>query len=118
MSRSYHSKSQFRQRIGHIQAVRQKIADATDVTVLSSLKEAFSNIKKTSTDFTRHPRGTKASGLRKEFKGKMTVASLRDRFDEADVQSSRLRGYRRNAIHSMRNRFKKDIKLFLEENEE
>ena len=117
MSRTYHSKKQFKQRIDHIREARQRLADATDVTVLSTVKDAFINIKKASTDLARHPKGTKASGLRKEFKGKMTVASLRDRFDEADVQSFRLRGYRRNAIHSMRDKFKKDIKQLLEDNE-
>ena len=118
MSRTYHSKKQFEQRLDHIREARQRLADATDVTVLSSLKDAFINIKRASTDLSRHPKGTKASGLRKELKGKMTVASLRNRFYEAEVQSSRLRGYRRNAIHAMRSKLKKDIKQFLEDNEE
>ena len=66
MSRTYHSKKQFKQRIDHIREARQRLADATDVTVLSTVKDAFINIKKASTDLARHPKGTKASGLRKE----------------------------------------------------
>ena len=117
MSRTYYSKKRFQQRIDHIKETRRRLADATDVTVLSTAKDAFFQIKKAAKDLTRHPKGTKASGLRKEFKGKETVASFRDRFDDADVQSSRLRGYRRNAIHSVRNELKNDIKRFLEDNE-
>lgn len=113
MSRTYYSKKRFQQRIDHIKETRRRLADATDVTVLSTAKDAYVQIKKAARDLTRHPKGTKASGLRKEFKGKMTVASLRDRFDDADVQSSRLRGYRRNAIHSMRNRLKNEIQNIL-----
>ena len=113
MSRTYYSKKRFQQRIDHIKETRRRLADAKDVTVLSTAKDAYVQIKKAARDLTRHPKGTKASGLRKEFKGKMTVASLRDRFDDADVQSSRLRGFRRNAIHSMRNRLKNEIQNIL-----
>lgn len=115
MSKTRHSKKRFKQKVDQIREARQRLADTNDVTALSTLKAAFSNEKKAAMDLIRHPKGTKASGLRKEFKGIMTVASFRNRFGEAEEQSSRLRRYRRNAIHSMRNRLKKDIRLFLED---
>ena len=115
MSRTCYSKKRFKQRVDHIREARRRLADATNISVLSTLKDAFIQEKKAATDFTRHPKGTKASGLRKEFKGKMTVASLRDRFGEAEEQSSRLRSYRRNAVHSMRNKLKNELKQILED---
>ena len=114
MSRTCHSKKRFKQRVDQIRKARQRLADAKDVTVLSTLKEAVSKEKKAAMDLVRHPKGTKASGLRKEFKGKRTIASLRNGFGEAEEQSSRLRGYRRSAIHSMRNKLKKDTDLLPE----
>ena len=113
MSRTRHSKKKFKQRVDHIREARQQLADATDVTVLSTLKEALIKEKKAATDLTRHPKGTKASGLRKEFKGKMTVASFRNHFGEVEEQSSRLRRYRRSAVHSMRNKLKNEIQNYL-----
>jgi hypothetical protein len=62
MSRTRHSKKKFKQKVDHIREARQQLADATDVTVLSTLKEALIKEKKAATDLTRHPKGTKASG--------------------------------------------------------
>ncbi len=118
MSRTCHSKKQFKQRVDYIREARQRLADATGVTVLSTVKDAFGKKKKAATDLSRHPKGTKASGLRKGFKGKTTVASLRDRFGEAEGQSSRLRAYRRSAIHSMRYRLKNSLNQSLEDAED
>ncbi len=111
MSRTCHSKKQFKRRVDRIRESRQQLADATGVTVLSTVKDACINQKNAVTDLTRHPKGTKASGLKKDFRGKMTVASIRNRFGETEEQSSRLRSYRRYAVHSMRNKLKNDIEL-------
>lgn len=63
----------------------------------------------------RHPDGTRAKGLKQDYKGMVTVASDRDRFGEAEEQSSRMRRQRRAAVHSARRRLKKELESQIEE---
>ena len=68
-------------------------------------------------EMSRHPDGTRAKGLKQDYKGNLTVASDRDRFGEAEEQSSRLRKQRRAVIHSARHRLKKELESMMEEDE-
>ena len=64
---------------------------------------------KTRAEMSRHPDGTRAKGLKKDYKGFITVASDRNRFGEVEEQSSRFRKQRRAVIHSSRARSKREM---------
>ena len=109
MGKSYHTKKKYRQRIDEINQARKKQSDESDITVLSTLNQMYNGYGKASESLSRHPSGTKASGLRQRLKGKNRVADLRERFGEAESQSSRLRKQRKDVNHSVRLDAKKDL---------
>ena len=109
MSKSYHSKKKYSQRIGEIDRTRKMQSVESGNTVLSTLNQMYNGYGKASESLSRHPSGTKASGLRQRLKGKNRVADLRDRFGEAESQSSRLRKQRKDVNHSVRLKAKKDL---------
>lgn len=57
----------------------------------------------------RHPRGTRAKGLRKQAMDKIHISDDRNRFGDAYEKSSRMRRIRRYIKHSARNAVKKEI---------
>ena len=58
----------------------------------------------------RHPGGTRASGLRKDKKNRnKSVRSDRNRFGSAEEQSSRMRTIRRALTHSVRADSKREL---------
>lgn len=109
MSKSYHSKKKYSQRIGEIDRTRKMQSVKSGITVLSTLNQMYNGYGKASESLSKHPSGTKASGLRQRLKGKNRVADLRDRFGEAESQSSRLRKQRKDVNHSVRLKAKKDL---------
>ena len=113
MGKSYHTKKKYRQRIDEIDQSRKKQSDESDITVLSTLNQMYNGYEKASESLSRHPSGTKASGLRKRLKGKNRISDLRFRFGEAEEQSSRLRKRRRSANHSIRLDAKKDLRTMM-----
>jgi phage terminase small subunit len=113
MGKSYYTKKKYRQRIDEIDQSRKKQSDESDITVLSTLNQMYNGYEKASESLSRHPSGTKASGLRKRLKGKNRISDLRFRFGEAEEQSSRLRKQRRSANHSIRLDAKKDLRTMM-----
>ena len=113
MGKSYYTKKKYRQRIDEIDQSRKKQSDESDITVLSALNQMYNGYEKASESLSRHPSGTKASGLRKRLKGKNRISDLRFRFGEAEEQSSRLRKQRRSANHSIRLDAKKDLRTMM-----
>lgn len=109
MGKSYHTKKKYRQRIDEINQARKKQSDESDITVLSTLNQMYNGYGKALESHSRHPSGTKASGLRKRLKGKNRISDMRNRFGEAEEQSSRLRKERRRVNHSVRLDAKKDL---------
>lgn len=96
-----------------IRQVREQLAEENSVTVLSSLNQFYNDLMKARTDLSRHPSGTRASGLRRDLRGKWTVKDFRDHFGVAEERSSRLRRLRKAAKHSARSRAKKGIEIGL-----
>ncbi len=113
MGKSYYAKKKYRQRVGEIDQSRKKLSDESDITVLSTLNQMYNGYGKASESLSRHPSGTKASGLRKRLKGKKRISDLRHRFGEAEEQSSRLRKQRRRVNHSVRLDAKKDLRTIM-----
>ncbi len=109
MSKSYHTKKKFRQKIDEITQSREKQSVENNTTVLCTLNQEYNGYRKALESLTRHPSGTKASGLRKRLKGKDRISDLRNRFGEAEVQSSRLKKTRRSVNHSVRLKAKKNL---------
>lgn len=115
MSKSYHSKKKYRQEMDQIRQSREEQSAENDATVLSTLNQHYNGYRKALATHTRHPSGTKASGLRQRLKGKSRIYDLRDRFGEAEEQSSRLRQQRRDGNHSVRLKGKKDLRTIIDD---
>ena len=115
MSKSSHSKKKYSQRIGEIDRTRKMQSVESGNTVLSTLNQMYNGYGKASESLSRHPSGTKASGLRQRLKGKNRVADLRERFGEAESQSSRLRKQRKDVNHSVRLKAKKNLRTTMDD---
>ena len=81
----------------------------------------FSNVnvpKLVEARLSRHPHGTRAKGLRKDKRGgKVSYYSLKERFREAEVQSSRLHGIKRGMTHSVRQMGKRELRKEMSDDE-
>ena len=93
---------------------REEQSAENDATVLSTLNQQYNGYRKALESHTRHPSGTKASGLRQSLKGKTRISDQRNRFGEAEEQSSRLRIQRRDGNHSARLNAKKDLRSMVD----
>ena len=63
----------------------------------------------------RHPGGTRAEGLRKDYNGWIKVVYDRNRSGDAYEQSSRMRRTRRAVLHAARLRRKKELEALLKD---
>lgn len=108
----------FKLRMKTLHQSREKLAEETGVTVLSTLNRHYQELEKAVEDHSRHPRGTKASGLRRGKTGKGLIALARNRFGVAEEQSFRLRRLRRAGNHTARLRFKKELQTTIHNLEE
>lgn len=104
-----HPQKSFKLRIKTLHQYREKLKEETSVTPLSTLNLHYKELEKAKEDNTRHPGGTRAAGLRKGKTGKGLIAQSRNRFGEAEEQSSRLRTLRRAGNHSARLKGKKEL---------
>ena len=62
----------------------------------------------------RHPEGTRAEGLRKDYNGWIKVVYDRNRAGDAYERSSRMRRIRRAVLHAARLKRKKELDEVLE----
>ncbi len=102
-------KQAFKRRMLKISEDRERLALDGSATVLSTLNQFYDGLISSRVILSRHSSGTRASGLRRELRGKLTVKDFRNRFGTTEEQSSRLRGLRKAARHSARRRFKKEL---------
>ena len=109
MSKTYHTRTAFKQRMMKIHQAREHLAEDSSVTVLSSLNQFDSGLTKAKVGLSRHPSGTRAGGLRRDLRGRKAVKDFRDRFGVAEERSSRLRRLRKAAKHSTRSQAKKEL---------
>lgn len=110
MKTPHRTKKSFKLRMKYHQQHREKLAEETGVTILSSLNQHYQELERAVEDHARHSGGTRASGLRKGKNGKGLIAQSRNRFGEAEEQSSRLRRLRRAGNHAVRLKGKKELK--------
>ena len=113
-----HNKNSFKLRMKSLHQQREKLAEETGVTMLSTLNKHYQELEKAVADHSRHPKGTKASGLRKGKAGKGLIALSRNRLGVAEEQSSRLRRLRRAGNHTARLRCKKELQTTINNLEE
>ena len=109
MKTPHRTKKSFKLRMKTLHHHREKLVKETGVTILSSLNQHYQELERAVEDHARHPRGTRASGLRKGKTGKGLIAQPRNRFGEAEEQSSRLRRLRRAGNHAARLKGKKEL---------
>lgn len=109
MSKTYHTRTAFKQKMMKIHQAREHLAEDSSVTVLSSLNQFDSGLTKAKVGLSRHPSGTRAGGLRRDLRGRKAVKDFRDRFGVAEERSSRLRRLRKAAKHSTRSQAKKEL---------
>ena len=113
MSRTYHTKKEFKQKIDEIKQLQEKYSAESGVTILATEAQFLHVYSKAQVQYTRHPSGTKATGLKQWIKGKPRVADQRDHLGETEVQSSRLRIDRRAGNHFARLKIKKDLRTLM-----
>ncbi len=107
---NHRTKKSFKLRMKTLHQHREKLAEETGVTILSSLNQHYHEVERAVEDHARQPGGTRASGLRKGKNGKGLIAQSRNRFGEAEEQSYRLRRLRRAGNHAVRLKGKKEVK--------
>lgn len=112
MGKTYFSKKDLRRRKALYEELRQRVVAERDLSEqeasLSTLGEQKGIIWSARHLLSRHPQGTKAEGLRKDYSGRR-VSWSRNRFGEAEEQSSRMRRFRRGVKHSARLRSKREV---------
>lgn len=115
MSKTYHSKKEFKKAMDETRHCRELQSSENGVTVLATLNLRDNGYHKVIHNLTRHPSGTKASGLRQGYEGKGAVTGYRDRFGDAYEQSSRLRRIRKAGKRAVRLKLKFKLRSELNE---
>lgn len=110
MSRTYHTRKAFRQKVDQIRQSLERQSAESGVTTLAAGNQLDNAYLKAKEHHTRHPSGTKATGLRQWLKGKWRVANDRNRLNNTEFQSSRLRKERRAGKHFARLKNKKELR--------
>ena len=119
MGKAYHTKHDNRKRLDGLEKKRKELMEenqmdgrAVSLSTLNQAREFYGEH-----DLSRHPKGTKATGLRKVLRNKCWtgVSFSRRRFGQAEEKSSRLRGGRRNVHKAARQESQKEIDAALEE---
>ena len=108
MSKSYHSKKEYKRRVKVVREFRERVA-AVHGSMLATL-----NVGVDKDALSRHPGGTRGKGLKRVYRERWKVSDYRDRFGEVEEQSYRLRRLRRAVKHSARKKLKKEVYVFLQ----
>ena len=115
MSKTRYSKKEYKRKVARLKERRDDTARESGVTPLSTYEQYRGEIHETRSQMSRHPGGTKAEGLRKDYDGWQKVSFDRERFGEAECLSSRMRRMRRAGLHAARLKRKKELAALLEE---
>ena len=112
MGKTYFGKKDLRRRKALYDELRQRVIAEHNLpeyeASLSTLGDQQDIIGDAGHVLSRHPRGTKAEGLRKDYSGQRVHYS-RNRFGEVEEKSSRMRRLRRGVKHSARLRGKREL---------
>ena len=115
MSKTRHSRNEYKRKVALLREKRENAARESGITSLSTYEQYLGEIYETRSQMSRHPGGTKAEGLRKDYNGWQKVSFDRERFGEAECLSSRMRRTRRAVLHAARLKRKKELAALLEE---
>ena len=115
MSKTRYSKKEYKRKVARLREKRENTARESGITSLSTYEQYLGEIHETRSQMSRHPGGTKAEGLRKDYNGWQKVSFDRVRFGEAECLSSRMRRTRRAVLHAARLKRKKELAALLEE---
>ena len=112
MGKTHFGKKDLRRKKALYDELKQKVITEHDLSEheasLSTLGDQQDIIRSAGHVLSRHPQGTKAEGLRKDYSGQRVHYS-RNRFGEVEEKSSRLRRLRRGVKHSARLKGKREL---------
>lgn len=112
MGKTFFSKNDFRKRKAVYDELRKKVAAehgmSENEASLSTYAQRGDMVVSARHELSRHPEGTKAEGLGKDYTGRR-VHWDRNRFGEAEEKSSRMRILRRSVKHTARLRAKREL---------
>ena len=115
MSKTRYSKNEYKRKVALLDDRREDATQESGVTPLSTYKHYIGEVLETESQMSRHPGGTRAKGLRKDYDGRQKVSFERDRLGKVEFQSSRMRRTRRAVLHAARLKRKKELAALLEE---
>ena len=112
MGKTHFGKKDLRRKKALYDELKQKVITEHDLSEheasLSTLGDQQDIIRSAGHVLSRHPQGTKAEGLRKDYSGQRVHYS-RNRFGEVEEKSSRMRRLRRGVKHSARLKGKREL---------
>jgi len=117
MGKSFFSKNDFRKRKARYDELTQRVVEEHGMSENEASLSTYAQrdlIVSARNELSRHPEGTKAEGLRKDYTGRR-VHWDRNRFGEAEEKSSRMRILRRSVKHTARLRAKRELESTVSE---
>ena len=112
MGKTHFGKKDLRRKKALYDELKQKVITEHELSEheasLSTLGDQQDIIRSAGHVLSRHPQGTKAEGLRKDYSGQRVHYS-RYRFGEVEEKSSRMRRLRRGVKHSARLKGKREL---------
>jgi hypothetical protein len=111
MGKTFFSKKDFRKRKARYDELTQRVVEEHGMSENEASLSTYAQrdlIVSARNELSRHPEGTKAEGLRKDYTGRR-VHWDRNRFGEAEEKSSRMRILRRSVKHTARLRAKREL---------
>ena len=114
MSKPRFTKNIYRKKKAIRDELVDKILEEHDIDVRGACMSSLEQRDVDEYELARHPGGTKAKGLRKEYSC-WRVVSFRSRFGEIEQRSSRLRRIRRHGKHAARLQSKRELEATVAE---
>ena len=117
MGKTFFSKKDFRKRKARYDELTQRVVEEHGMSENEASLSTYAQrdlIVSARNELSRHPEGTKAEGLRKDYTGRR-VHWDRNRFGEAEEKSSRMRILRRSVKHTARLRAKRELESTVSE---
>jgi hypothetical protein len=111
MGKTFFSKNDFRKRKALYDELTKRVVEEHGMSENEASLSTYAQrdmIVSARHELSRHPEGTKAEGLRKDYTG-WRVRWSRNRFGEVEEKSSRMRILRRSVKHTARLRAKREL---------
>jgi hypothetical protein len=117
MGKTIFSKNDFRKRKALYDELTKRVVEEHGMSGNEASLSTFAQrnaIVSARHELSRHPDGTNAEGLRKDYTGRR-VHWMRNRFGEVEEKSSRMRLLRRSVKHTARLRAKRELESTVSE---